>query len=199
MKIYGTFDLQNNLLKNTALDNLSAFPENPRVGSFQLIQKRLMVCLYIDESTPFWFPIGSEISTFIHTQDEENDTWVLNHNLGSSTVIVQTYDTDNKVILADDIDLSVKNVVTITFSVPLAGRAIVMLGNLTGLPKPDVRYEKEFTLSKEWTVNHGLGYLPVIRVIKDGLELQPESIFHESTVTSTVTFSKETSGLVIAI
>lgn len=199
MKSYGNLDMQNNLIRNVVLEELDDYPSNPKVGSFALIQKRLMVCLEFQGAVPLWFPLGSEISTYTHTQDTDDTQWVINHDLGSSTAIVQAYDVNNKVIIPDDIDLSLKDTAVLTFAVPIQGRAIVMLGNITGLPKPEVRYEQSFTANATWVVNHGLGYEPVIRVISNGLELQPQSIVHDSTTTATITFSEPTSGKVIAI
>ena len=199
MKSYGHLDMQNNNVKNMVLEELDDYPASPKVGSFALIQKRLMVCLEFQGEVPLWFPLGSEISTYTHSQDTDDTTWTINHDLGSSTVIVQAYDINNKVIIADDIDLSLKDTAVITFAVPIQGRAIIMLGNITGLPKPEIRFDQSFTSNATWVVNHGLGYEPVIRVIKDGLEVQPLSIVHNSTTQATVTFSEPTSGKVIAI
>jgi len=199
MKSFGNIDMQNNVLKNVVLEDLDAFPANPKVGSFALIQKRLMVCLELQDTVPLWFPLGSEISTHTHTQSEDESVWVINHDLGSSTVLVQAYDVNNKVIIPDDIDLSLKDTAVITFAVPIQGRAIIMLGNITGMAKPEVRFEQSFTVNATWTLNHGLGYNPIIRCIKDGLEIQPQSIVHDSTTTATITFSEPVSGKVVAI
>ena len=199
MKSYGNLDMQNNLLKNVVLEELDDFPAVPKVGSFALIQKRLMVCLEFQGLVPLWFPLGSEINTHTHTQDDDEAIWTINHDLGSSTVLVQAYDINNKVIIADDIDLSLKDTAVITFAVPIKGRAIIMLGNITGVPKPEVRFDQSFTLNATWVVNHGLGYEPVIQCLKDGLQIQPASVVHNSTTTATITFSEPTSGKVIAI
>lgn len=199
MKFAGNVDLQNNILKNLVLHQYSEYPANPKVGSFALIEKRLMVCVEFENGAPVWLPLSQELDTYTHTQDTDDTTWSVPHNLGSSTVMVQAFDVNNKVILPDEIDLSVKDTAVLSFSVPIQGRAIIMLGNFIGLAKPETRFTQSFTSNATWVVNHGLGYEPVIRVIKDGLEIQPQSIVHTSTTTAEITFTNPQSGKVICI
>ena len=199
MKFAGNVDLLNNVLKNIVLHQYAEYPPNPKVGSFALIEKRLQYCVEFSGGSPLWIPLSQELDTYVHSQDKDSDTWVIPHNLGSSTVIVQAFDVNNKVILPDEIDLSIKDTAVITFGIPIQGRAIIMLGNFVGLAKPETRFNQSFTENATWVVNHGLGYEPVIRAIKNGLEIQPQSITHNTTTTATVVFSSPQAGKVICI
>lgn len=199
MRHAGNIDMQNNMLKNVVFEQLSGYPNNPKIGSFALIEKRLMTCVEFTDGAPLWIPLSQELDTHVHSQDVDSDTWIINHNLGTSTVMVQAFDVNNKVILPDEIDLSVKDTAVITFAVPISGRAIIMMGNFIGLAKPETRFDQSFTSNATWVVNHGLGYEPVIRIIKDGLEIQPLSILHDSTTTATITFTNPQSGKVICV
>lgn len=199
MKVAGNFDMQNNVLKNIVLEQLNDFPQNPKVGSFALIEKRLMVCVEFTDGAPLWIPLSQELDTYVHSQPVADATWTIPHNLGSSTVIVQAFDENNRVVIPDEIDTSVKDTAVVSFSMPLAGRAIIMMGNFVGLAKPETRYTQSFTLNATWVVNHGLGYEPVTRVIRDGLEIQPESITHISNTQLEVRFTNPQAGKVICI
>lgn len=199
MRHAGNLDMQNNKIMNLVLHQYSEYPQNPKVGSFALIEKRLMVCVEFENGAPVWLPLSQELDTYTHTQDTDDTTWSIPHNLGSSTVMVQAFDVNNKVILPDEIDLSVKDTAVLTFSVPIQGRAIIMLGNFTGLAKPEVRFTQSFSTNATWVVNHGLGYEPVIRCISEGLEIQPQSIVHNSTTQATITFTNTQSGKVICV
>lgn len=198
MKHGGNIDLQQNILKNATLQVYDSFPKTPKVGSFGIIHKRVMVCLSL-EGNPLWLPLSQELNTHVHSQEELSDTWIVEHNLGSAVAFVQVFDANNKVVFADEIDNSVKDISVITFATPMVGTAVVMLGSFVGTPKPDVQYSKSYTANATWTVNHGLGYYPVIRCIRDGFEIQPKSIQHVDTTTAIVTWENPQAGKVIAV
>lgn len=198
MKHGGHIDLQQNVLKNVTLQEYADFPQNPKVGSFGIINKRVMVCLNLDNN-PLWLPLTQELNTHIHDQSEASDTWVIEHNLGSSVVLVQIFDDNNNVLHADEIDCSLKDTTVITFTTPIVGKAVIMMGNFTGTPKPDIQYTQSYTANATWTVNHGLGYFPAIRCIVDGYEIQPASIQHVSTTQAIVTWTNPQAGKVVAI
>lgn len=198
MKVGGNIDMQQNVLQNVTLQEYTQFPKTPKVGSFGIINKRVMVCLDAD-GNPLWLPLSQEINTHIHDQEEASDTWVIEHNLGSAITFVQIFDENNRVLYADEIDNSVKDTCVISFATPIVGKAVLMLGSFIGTPKPDVQYTKSFTQNATWTVNHGLGYFPVIRCIKDGFEIQPASIQHTDTTTAVVTWNSPQAGKVIAV
>lgn len=196
MKSLGSFNLLGNMLKNIRLEEVTDFPLQPEVGSFIFKDRKLMVCVDFNSGTPLWVPLTQEIDTYIHTQNEASATWIIEHNLGTSTAIVQVFDQDNRVIIPDDIDMSLENTAVVTFNIPMAGRAIIVLGSAFGTPKSNVAFSAAFAESTEWTVNHGLGYNPVIRVFVGSYEIQPQSIQHVSTTQAIVYFSTPTSGRV---
>ena len=102
------------------------FPSNPQVGRFLFKDRRLFVC--VDISTlPVWVPITQEIDVYHHVQSTPALEWSIPHNLGSARVMVQVFDQNNKVINPDEIDCSVKDMVTVRFPIPYVGAAIVQL------------------------------------------------------------------------
>lgn len=192
-------DLLGNTLSNITLPMVDSFPEVPKVGSFIFKDKRVMICLEIADS-PVWIPLTQELNTYIHSQDSAQTTWTIQHNMNSTSVIVQCFDENNKVIIPDDIESTDNNTVTVTFgATPVLGQAIVIIGNFDGTPKPDVSFEIEFEDKTTVNVNHMLGYEPIIRVIVDGYEIQPDSVQHIDTNTAVVTFSASTTGKIIAL
>lgn len=195
----GSMDLLGNTLSNITLPMVDSFPEVPKVGSFIFKDKRVMICLEIADS-PVWIPLTQELNTYIHSQDSAQTTWTIQHNMNSTSVIVQCFDENNKVIIPDDIESTDNNTVTVTFgATPVLGQAIVIIGNFDGTPKPDVSFEIEFEDKTTVNVNHMLGYEPIIRVIVDGYEIQPDSVQHIDTNTAVVTFSASTTGKIIAL
>lgn len=198
MRSLGNIDMGSHKLLNMVLDEKTDFPLNPVVGSFEFIRKRVMVCIDLVGS-PTWIPLTQELNTYIHTQDEASTDWIINHDLGSNSVIVQIFDDENKVVHPNEIDVSLKDSTQVNFLTPVTGRAICILGDFMGLPKDDVRNTKEFSTSATWTFNHGLGFEPIIRCISNGAEIQPQSIVHQSINTAVITFENPRSGKAVAI
>jgi hypothetical protein len=194
---HGANDFQGNLLQNMTMDHVESFPLNPVLGSFIFKDKRVMVCIDV-ASAPVWIPLTQELNTYVHLQTEASLSWTIEHNMNSTSVIVQAFDENNRVIIPDEIESTDNNTVTATFTGVFAGRAVVILGNFDGTPKPDVTYEQEFVDKTTVTVSHGLGFEPVIRAIVDGYEIQPDSIQHLDVNTTVVTFSQITTGKIIA-
>jgi len=196
VKFYGDIDLSYNTLKNAVVETVSGFPPIPLPGQIIFKNKVLYICAEITGGLPVWIPMSGEIDSFIYAQSTPAITWTIAHNLHSSTVFVQIYDTSNRMIIPEDVDTSQLNVTVVTFATAQSGRAVVMLGSLSGMPKELVAWSGTFTDSTTWVVNHGLGYNPLVKVYIGNYEVQPFSIVHNSTTISTVTFSSPQSGQV---
>lgn len=194
---HGSNDFQGNLLQNMTMEHVESFPINPVIGSFIFKDKRVMVCVDV-ASAPVWIPLTQELNTYVHVQETASLSWTIQHNMNSTSVIVQAFDENNRVIIPDEIESTDNNTVTATFTGVFQGRAVVILGNFDGTPKPDVTYEQSFTDKTTVNVNHALGYEPVIRVIVDGFEIQPASIQHVDVNNAIVNFNELTTGKIIA-
>jgi hypothetical protein len=181
MKHYGHIDLQQNELQNAVVPVDTYFPANPVVGQLVFKNKVLYICLDIDAGLPIWCPLTNVVDSYIHNQDAASATWNISHNLNSGTVSVQVFDTNGRMLLPNDITIVDKDTVTVTFNTAIAGRASVLIGNMVGAPAPTYGYEYTQTSpSTTWTVNHGLGYYPVVRVFIGSEEVQPAQIIHDS-------------------
>ena len=196
MRILGNWDMMYNQIQNVVIQPLNNFPQIPKPGQIIFKNKTIYFCAEIGDGLPIWIPISGEIDVVLHTQSTPSTLWTINHNLNSSTVFVQVYDTAGRMIIPQDIDTSVLNTVTILFETEQDGRAVVMLGALSGKPKDTIAYTQSFDSSSVWVVTHGLGYFPVVRVYVGNYEVQPASIVNDSTTQLTVTFSAPKSGIV---
>ena len=71
----------------------------------------------------------TNLSSGSYTQSFTNQsTWTVQHNLNSAYVVVQTYDTNEELMLPQTIDLTDANTTTISFPVALSGTAVVVVG-----------------------------------------------------------------------
>jgi hypothetical protein len=196
MEVHGNFDMCGNNLINAGLGIDSNFPADPQPGRFVFINAVLYLCTEIAGGLPVWVPLTKTISMERWTQTVAALEWTIPHGLNMSTVFVQVFDADGKWIIPDAIITSVLNQVTVTFSTPMIGTAILQRGETEGAAPELVAYEQSFSTTTTWVVEHHLGYNPIIRVIVGTNEVQPRSIVQNSTMQATVTFDTPQAGTV---
>lgn len=197
MKFFGDIQLNQNMLQKAVLEVEGDWPSLPKVGQLVFKDKIVYICVEIVSGLPAWVPLTREINTYMHMEPNPTLVWNINHNLKVGTPIVQIYDNDSKNVIPDAIEIVDENSVSITFSVPQSGRATVVTGSLEGSPRASYAYEwTQTALSNTWTITHGLGYLPIVRVFIGNAEVQPASVVHDSNFQTTITFSSPQVGMV---
>lgn len=203
MKVKGNLDLLGNLLQNANLEAMTSWPaEDPGVGRLLLKQEGSVYRLYlsggIESGLRIWIPLSQEMSMHIHDQASASTTWTINHDLNISGCILQVQNTSNEMIQFDGAEF-LFNQATVAFSVPQAGRAILIAGSTEGVERPIFNYENSYTNQATWTVNHGLGYEPIIRTYINNHEVIPLSVTHTDENTAVVQFSSPQTGVVKCI
>lgn len=194
MKSYGHVDLQQNELRNAVIPVLTGYPLNPKPGQLAFINRVFSICGEILNGLPLWIPLTQQLDTHVHTQTEGAMEWTFNHSLNTATALVQVFDQNGQVVIPDSIDCSVFNSVTIRFANSQVGTAVVMLGNTSGGSRQQLAFEQQFVNSASWVCVHNLGYNPIVRVIVNGMDAQPDSIVYDSTTQCTVNFTSPQSG-----
>lgn len=203
MKVKGNLDLLGNLLQNANLEAMTSWPaEDPGVGRLLLKQEGSVYRLYlsggIESGLRIWIPLSQEMSMHIHDQASASTTWTINHDLNISGCILQVQNTSNEMIQFDGAEF-LFNQATVAFSVPQAGRAILIACSTEGVERPIFNYENSYTNQATWTVNHGLGYEPIIRTYINNHEVIPLSVTHTDENTAVVQFSSPQTGVVKCI
>lgn len=199
MELHGNLNLLENDLIGAVFAIETNFPANPRPGRFCFKDKVFYLCTEIAGGLPVWVPITQQLTMVKYVQSQAALEWTINHNLNSSDVLVQVYDSEGKWIVPDTINASIFNQVTISFSMPTTGVVIIQRGVQDGSAPPLIAFEEDFTNQTVWVVQHNLGYNPITRVIVNGQEVQPLSIVHDSTMQTTITFSSPETGSVRCI
>jgi len=196
MRHYGNINLQQNELQNAVIPLDTYFPANPKVGQLVFKAKILYICVEINNGLPIWCPLTQEINTYIHNQTFAASSWNVVHNLNSTVPHVQVFGQDGKMVIPNEIIAIDNDTLSIEFGIPFAGRATVMIGNLEGSERPSYGFEYDQTSpSSTWTVNHGLGYYPLVRVFVGNEEVQPAQIIHDSVNTTRIIFSSPFVGV----
>lgn len=78
---------------------VTEFPDNPKVGLTCFKDGILFVYSDIG-GYKTWYPLNSPRSTYVHSQGVPALQWVINHGLGTTDVIVGTYDNSGAAIEA---------------------------------------------------------------------------------------------------
>lgn len=192
MKSYGHINFNENQIQQVAVGVETSFPLNPTPGRLVFKDKRLYICIEIVSGIPTWVPLTNELNTYVHLQQTPSNVWNVTHNLGAPTPLVQVYDSSsNTLFIPDNVTINDQNSLTITLGSAIAGRAIIMHGDIMGSPLPQFNYTHTQTNpSTTWVVQHNLGYYPIIRVFVNNEEILPLSIVHNSTNQATITFSQ---------
>lgn len=199
MKSYGHINLQQNQMQQVAFEMETNFPSIPVAGRLVFKDKVLYICTEIAVGVPVWIPLTSELNTFIHVENSPSAVWTITHNLNLGTPLVQVYDqASSTMVIPNAIDVIDSNKVRITFGTAIAGRVIVMGGILSDAQaRPFYGYEHtQTTLSNRWTVHHGLGYYPEVRVFVGTSEIVPLNITHPSLFDTVIEFSTPQTGTV---
>ena len=196
MKFFGNANLQQNELQQAVIPFDTNFPTVPKVGQLSFVNKILYICVDLTDNLPVWVPLTRELTLYTHSQNSAATTWSINHGLNSTSVQVQVFDTDDRIVLPDDIVVSTANDVSVTFNTALSGRAVILTGHNDGNVKPTysyIHYQTESSAS--WVINHGLGREPIVRVFIGGQEVQPQSITHTSLNSLTIAFAQSYVGI----
>lgn len=146
-----------------------------------------------------WVPVGGGSSTETLEFDftsEPSDSWTIDHNLGK-LVTVQTMDLfGNRIEGTVRWDLDTLNTVTVNFTEPVQGRAVIgyAKGSQTGL-------SRTFSDSAVWTIDHGLGRYVIVQTMDaDGNRVEGSVRWDTDTLdTVTVTFTAPVSGTALIL
>ena len=194
MKFFGNANLQQNLLQNAVLPLDNQWPTSPKAGQLVFKDKILYICVTAG-AIPIWVPLTTEISMYVHAQTEDSISWTVNHDLNTTSPSVQIWGTDNKMLIPNEISVSSANTIVVDMGYAIQGRAVVVAGSQEGNTKPTYGFVfTEVSPSATWTIDHNLGYEPIVRVFIGTSEVQPASITHPSNMQTVITFSSPQVG-----
>lgn len=195
MDIHGDIDLNQNQLKQVALEEVSEFPPNPVVGEFCFKSKIVHICTKVFDGVPTWIPLTNELMTYIHTQSIAEVTWNVRHDLGKDCII-QIIDTNNKVMIPEKIQNVDVNTATVSFKNAQQGRAICVAAAASGgIHTVTAHIHEQNDLEMNWVVNHGLGYRPIVQVIlDDNFQIIPNEVEHVDLDTTVIRFTSAKRG-----
>lgn len=190
MKFYGNAELQRNQLKEAVIPLDTVFPIDPRVGQIVFKDRILYICVEINNSIPVWCPLTNEVTSYTHIQSSSASAWVANHMLNTTHVSVTVYDTSNRVVIPNEINVTSPNQVVVNFGASAQGKVVILTGHFDGLQKTNYAYEHYQTVpSDTWVIPHALGRQPAVRVFIGNQEVQPASVTFTTMDIVTLTFT----------
>lgn len=147
---------------------------------------------------------------FQFTQATGSSTWTVNHNLNTSTPLVDVYDSTYNQLIPASVSSISANTTQITFSTAQAGYAIISKGSgissqvavsasfattASYASSVGINFE-QVTPSNTWTIVHNLNNKHPLVQIYDSSDatIIPQSIVGTNTSTVTVTFSTAING-----
>jgi hypothetical protein len=197
MKFFGHANLQQNELQRAVIPLNTNFPTTPVVGELAFTNSILYICVSVADDLPVWVPLTREITLYTHNQSTSSTKWTITHDLNTTSVLVNVYDAANKMVIPSDISVDSPSQITVSLNTEMTGRAVVLSGHFDGNVKPTYAFTYYQTdSSTTWTIVHGLGYQPIVRVFIGNQEVQPLSIVHDSVNQVTITFTTPQVGVV---
>jgi hypothetical protein len=198
MEVHGNLNMLGNQLVQSGFQLETNFPAVPKAGAMCFKDSVLYFCAST-AGLPVWVPLTKTLEMIRFDVPVAALEWTLVHNLNTNTPLVQIYDANGQWILPDAISGAVAGQITVSFSTPVAGTAILQRGATEGMAPELLAFTQTFANLTTWVVNHNLGRNPIVRVIVGGQEVQPQSIVFNSTTQLTVSFSSAQSGSVRCI
>lgn len=191
MKFYGSADLQKNYLRDAVIPLDYSFPVSTVPGHVVFKDRTLYICVEItNDGTPIWVPLTKEITAYTHIQSSPSASWSIDHPLNSAHVSITVYDSQNRVVIPNEVTIDGISSATVSFSAAATGKAVVLTGHFDGQTAPVFAYEHYQTNpSTSWVIAHGLGRYPAIRVFVGNQEVQPASITFDSVDQVTLVFN----------
>lgn len=198
MLVLGNIDMQNNYISNIVVSDEGSMPADAKAGRLAFNNKRLFVCIEVANGIPIWIPLTSELNTTTKIVTTPSDTWVFEHNLNTTSPMLQIYDDTHHSIQPDSITIDTNNQATIRFGKPVAGTVVGIFGDAKGTEKLAQSYESNVVAPvTELVVQHNLGYNPTVAVVSTiGQVMLPKSIIHTTLFSSYIQFSEPFTGIV---
>ena len=130
-----------------------------------------------------------------HTQSTPSTTWTINHALGQKYPNVTVYDSNDEMVIPTNVTATTANILTLTFSAPVSGDAMLGLGGMSSVSGRTFIFEQG-TASTIWAVTHSLGeQFPAVTVYDDtDRVIIPESIYAVDGNRMEISFQDATSG-----
>lgn len=151
--------------------NEDSFPADPAIGTLILKGNVLYAYISVGGYTT-WYPFASKTSSYIHSQGIASNTWVITHNLNTTNTWTQVKDENGHVVVAPTTNTSA-NVVTVNFTYPVAGTAIVVAPATLDVPE-----------MKASVVTAGNG---TVIIDADGIRIAGQSVLTSANITTEVT------------
>lgn len=187
MKVLGNVNMLGNKIQSMSLENKNQYPTQPTVGSLEMIQKRLMLCIDVGNDAqnplPMWVPMSSEVQMFRFSQPVSSKTWLVEHGLNNSTPVFQIYDANGHIFTPDEVVIVDANTLSITLTTAMTGSVTVLSGTMYGSPALSPVLTHVFTAATQWTLPHNLGRVPAVRIYVNGAEVQADVAADANTVT----------------
>lgn len=129
------------------MHNNESLSSRPQVGEVAFLNGIYHIYSVIDDN-PMWFPLASKKSYFSHNQDNASGIWTINHNLGTSNIIVNIFDNTGKLINVTPTVVS-DNQVIVELPSSVSGKAIVFGDTSSTLNISGYYNKEEVDLIKE--------------------------------------------------
>lgn len=193
-KLFKAFDFRHQPAINFCLQGFEKISDLPEDG-----QERQLAYA---EGAPYyhngerWTPFGTGSSStenlIWNSESTPSTTWDIVHNCGQ-LVTVQTMDEEgNRIDGSVRWDLDDLNHITVTFSTPVKGRAIISCNKL-GIGS------YEFTEEDVWVINHGLHRYPMVQTIDEEGDRIDGSVKWISEDMVEIRFSGPTTGIALLV
>lgn len=198
MRSFGNIDLEQGKLVSPAMFQEAELPsEGFQKGRLSFTGNALYICVEVGDA-PVWVPLTNTIKSYVEKISSEQTTITVTHSLDSESVIVAVFTENNEYFIPDNIKIDSISTVTVTLEQGVDGKVVVISGSSKGsgvLSSYFINVEKEIP-EEVWTINHGLGYYPLVTTIIEGVTILPEYVKHNDTSSLEIGWSSPTAGLV---
>lgn len=106
------------------LHSYAGFPTNPKPGELSVVDGALFCYTQLEGSLQ-WLPLTNKREFHTHKQETPSQTWIVEHNLGTTDFIYAVYDLNNMLQFATAIPLTLDSI-QVELTQPMTGKCVVI-------------------------------------------------------------------------
>lgn len=121
INVYSDLQMKSAALR---LHSYTGFPPNPKDGELSVVDGALFCYTMVDGKMQ-WLPLTNKREIAVHRQSTPSQSWIVEHNLGTTDFVYAVYDDNNMLQIATATVITLDKI-QIELTMEMTGKAVVL-------------------------------------------------------------------------